>query len=319
MTAPVKPRRGSLQYWPRKRISKFLPSVNWSVLNSSKPLKGFICYKAGMMSAFVKDETPDSMTKGKKIVVPITILECPSMKIFSVRLYKHGIVKTEIIGDNLDKELKRVLKLPKEHKNEAVKEIEKLKAEDYDDVRVICYSQPKKANLKKTPDLVEVGISGSVAEKINFAKEKIGKEIYVSELFEKGGLVDARGLTKGKGLCGPVKRMGLSLKSHKSEKGVRRPGSLGPWHPRRVTFRVAQAGQVGLFTRVVYNNKILEVGKAGSRKELTNIKNYGNIDSDFVLVQGSIQGTAKRQLIITSPLRITKKQNKKNLELLEIR
>lgn len=319
MAAPNAPRKGSLQYWPRKRISKFLPSVNWSALNSSKPLKGFICYKAGMMSAYVKDETPDSMTKGKKIVVPITILECPSMKIFSVRFYKHGIVKTEILGDNLDKELKRVLKLPKEYKNEALKKLEKIKPEEYDELRVICYSQPKKAQLKKTPDLVEVGISGSVSEKLAFVKEKTGKEIYVSDLFEKGQLVDTRGLTKGKGLCGPVKRMGLSLKSHKSEKGVRRPGSLGPWHPRRVTFRVAQAGQVGLFTRVIYNNKVLEVGKSGARKELSNIKNYGNINSDFVIVQGSVQGTAKRQLIITQPLRITKKQNKKNYELLEIR
>lgn len=319
MSAPVKPRKGSLQYWPRKRISKFLPSVNWSALNSSKQLKGFICYKAGMMSAFVKDETPDSMTKGKKIVVPVTILECPSMKIFSVRLYKHGIVKTEVLGDNLDKELKRILKLPKEHKNEAIKELEKIKPEEYDELRVICYSQPKKAQIKKTPDLVEVGLSGSISEKLAFVKEKIGKEIYVSDFFEKGQLVDTRGLTKGKGLCGPVKRMGLSLKSHKSEKGVRRPGSLGPWHPRRVTFRVAQAGQVGLFTRVIYNNKVLEVGKSGARKELTNIKNYGDVNSDFVIVQGSVQGTAKRQLIITQPLRITKKQNKKNYELLEIR
>ncbi|VVB79687.1 50S ribosomal protein L3 [uncultured archaeon] len=319
MAAPKSPRKGSLQYWPRKRISKFLPSVNWSALNSSKPLKGFICYKAGMMSAYVKDETPDSMTKGKKIIVPVTILECPSMKIFSVRLYKHGIVKTEVLGDNLDKELKRVLKLPKENKNEAIKELEKIKPENYDELRIICYSQPKKAQIKKTPDLVEVGLSGSISEKLSFVKERIGKEIYVSDFFEKGQLVDTRGLTKGKGLCGPVKRMGLSLKSHKSEKGVRRPGSLGPWHPRRVTFRVAQAGQVGLFTRVIYNNKVLDVGKAGSRKELTNIKNYGNVNSDFVIVQGSVQGTAKRQLIITQPLRVTKKQNKKSLELIEIR
>ncbi len=101
------PRKGSLQFWPRKRASKFLPRVNWNVIENSKGLKGFICYKAGMASAFVKDNTHDSMTKGKKIIVPVTIIECPPMRIFSVRFYKNGKVMKEILGENLEKELKR--------------------------------------------------------------------------------------------------------------------------------------------------------------------------------------------------------------------
>ena len=64
------PRKGSLQFWPRKRAYKFLPSVNWNAINSGKNIKGFIGYKAGMVSAIVKDNTPNSMTKGKKIAVP---------------------------------------------------------------------------------------------------------------------------------------------------------------------------------------------------------------------------------------------------------
>ncbi|MBS3094917.1 50S ribosomal protein L3 [Candidatus Pacearchaeota archaeon] len=319
MAAPKTPRKGSLQYWPRKRISKFLPSVNWSALKEgSKTLKGFIGYKAGMASAFVKDNSADSMTHGKKITVPVTILECPPMRIFSVRFYKNGIVKDEVLGDNLEKDLKRKLKIPKISKNECVKEIEKLKLEDYDNVRVICYSIPKRYAIKKTPDLIEIGLNGSIHDKINFVKEKTGKDIFVSDIFDKSQLVDSRGLTKGKGLCGPVKRMGLSLKGHKSEKGVRRPGSLGPWHPARVTYQVALAGQVGLFTRVLYNNKIIEIGKAGSRK-IENVKNYGNVDGDFVVLTGSVQGPAKRQLLLTPALRETKKQKKKNYEVLEIR
>ena len=101
------PRKGSLQFWPRKRASKFLPRVNWSAVDSGKNLKGFICYKAGMVSAVLKDETADSLTKGKQIAVPATILECPTMKIFSVRFYKHGKVAKEVLAENLDKELKR--------------------------------------------------------------------------------------------------------------------------------------------------------------------------------------------------------------------
>ena len=49
MPTTKSPRKGSLQFWPRKRARKFLPSTNWSSINSEKGLKGFICYKVGMV------------------------------------------------------------------------------------------------------------------------------------------------------------------------------------------------------------------------------------------------------------------------------
>ncbi len=307
------PRKGSLQFWPRKRARKFLPSVNWDAIDSGKNLKGFICYKSGMMSASVKNNTPDSMTKGKKISLPVTILECPSAKIFSTRFYKNNKVAEEILNKNLDKELKRKLKFPKKYE----RNLDKIKIEEYDDVRIIVYSQVKKTGIKKNPDLSEIGLVGSIEEKVNFIKENLGKEISVLDIFEKGQLVDLRGLTKGRGLSGPVKRFGIKLKGHKSEKGRRRPGSLGPWHPARVTFRVPMAGQLGMFTRVVYNNKIIDMGK--SEDKFKNIKNFGNIKTNYIIIQGSIQGPAKRQLLITAPLRETKKQMKKNFELIGLK
>ena len=310
------PRKGSLQFWPRKRANKFLPRVNWNAINSEKRLKGFICYKAGMVSAFVKDKTADSMTKGKNIIIPITVLECPPIKIFSIRFYKNNKVISEVLAENLEKELKKKLKLPKDKAK--LKKIENIKTEDYDDVKIIVYSVVKKSGLKKKPDLAEIGLSGSLEEKINFVKENMNKEIYVSSLFEKGELVDLRGLTKGKGFSGPVKRFGITLKVSKSEKGRRTPGSIGPWHPARVTFRVPMAGQLGMFTRVIYNNKIISVEKA-SEKPIKNLKNYGDIKTDYVLVYGSIQGPAKRQLILSHALRETKKQKKKEYELIELR
>jgi len=306
------PRKGSLQFWPRKRADKFLPRVNWNYTDSSKNLRGFIGYKAGMASAIVKDSTPDSMTKNKKIAVPITIIECPPIKILSIRFYKNGKVLTEIISENLEKELKRKLKIPKKKP----KKIEEIK--DYDDVRVIIYSLVKKTNLKKTPDLVEVGIAGNIEEKLKFVKENLGKEILISDVFENGQLIDLRGLTTGKGFQGPVKRFGITLMQHKSEKGVRRVGSIGPWHPARVTFRVPMAGQLGMFTRIGYNKKIIKIGKAEEIAELKSIKNYGDLKTNYVLIYGSVQGPSKRQLILTSPLRITKKQAKKNYEFLEV-
>jgi large subunit ribosomal protein L3 len=306
------PRKGSLQFWPRKRAAKFLPSTNWDVIKSNKTLKGFIAYKAGMASAFIKDDSEHSMTEGKKKVVPVTILECPPMKVLSVRFYKNGVVANEVLAPNLDKELKRKLKLPK-----TPKKLDSIKSEDYEDAKIIMYSQVKKTNLKKTPDIVEIGLNGSYDDKLNYIKENLGKEISVLDVFDKGQLIDTRGLTKGKGLQGPVKRFGITLKNQKSEKGRRRPGSLGPWHPARVIFRVPMAGQLGTFTRVVYNNKILDLGKAEDK--FKNIKNYGDVKTDYVVVEGSLQGPAKRQLILTQPLRPTKKQLKKEHELIELR
>ena len=315
MPARKSPRKGSLQFWPRKRARKALPSVNWNAINSNfiKNIKGFIGYKAGMASAYVKDNTPNSMTKGKKITIPITIIECPPIKILSVRFYKNSRVIKEILAESLDKELKKKIKLPKNKKKfeEAVKD------KEYDDIRIIVYSVVKNSNIKKTPDLSEIGLKGDIEEKLKFVKEHLNKEISVLEVFEKGQLIDLRGLTKGKGLQGPVKRFGIGLKAYKSEKGRRRPGSLGPWHPARVTFRAPQAGQLGMFTRIIYNNKIIDLGKAENK--FKNIKNFGDIKTDYIIVAGSVQGPAKRQLLITAPLRETKKQSKKNYEFLELR
>jgi len=316
MAPPKSPRKGSLQFWPRKRVNKFLPSVNWKAINSGKNIKGFIGYKAGMFSAEIKDLTPNSMTKDKKIIIPSTIIECPPMKILSIRFYKNGKVAKEILVEHIDKELKKKIKIPKQGKNNS----ENLKAEDYDDVSIIAYSQVKKTNVKKTPDLTEIGLTGNVEEKLNFVKTHLNKEISIGEVFSQGEIVDIRGLTKGQGFSGPVKRFGITLRAHKSEKGIRKVGSIGPWHPARVTFRVPMAGQLGMFTRVHYNQKILSLAKAEeTEKQMKGIKNYGDIKTDYIILYGSVQGPAKRQVLITSPLRATKEQGKKIFEFIEVK
>jgi len=302
-----KPRCGSLQYWPRKRINKFVPSVNWGVLENKKGFLGFICYKVGMASVMVRDNTEHSMMKGKNVVLPVSVLECPAMKIFSVRFYKYH----KVIGEVLipaDKELKRVLKLPKEYKK-----LENFK-KDYDDMRLVVYSQAKKTSIKKKPDVAEIGLSGTKEEKLELIKKFIGKEITINDVFDKKELTDVRGLTKGKGLQGPVKRFGITLKQHKSEKGQRRPGSLGPWHPARVTFRVPMAGQLGMFTRLQLNSKIIEIKKP----ENDEFKNYGIVKNDLLMLNGSVQGTPKRVLLLTPALRKTKNKEKKNFEFVRV-
>lgn len=311
-----RPRRGSLQFWPRKRAAKFLPSVNWKpVLANAKEqgLLGFIVYKAGMTTVIAKDNTEKVMTAKKQVAIPVTILEAPSMKLYSVRFYNDRKLLSETVVSN-DKELKRKLRAPKEPKK-----LDKLPA-NCNDVQVIAYSLPKQTSIKKTPDLIELAIKAPDANaKLELIKPLIGKEISIAD-FLKFPLIDVRGLTTGKGLVGPVKRFGIGLKQHKSEKGVRRPGTLGPWHPARVTFKAPMAGQLGMFTRIIYNNYIIGQGKI-SEKDINpkqGFKNYGKIKSSYILVKGSVQGPVKRQLIITPAFRPTKDQIKRKYELLEV-
>ncbi len=311
------PRHGSLQFYPRVRAKKLLPRVSWNSLsNEGVGLLGFIGYKVGMKSAFAKDNTPNSLTKGQRITFPVTIIECPTIKIFSVRFYKDNKVIGEVLNENIDKELKKKIKLPKQ-KN---KKVDSFKEGDFDDIRVIVYSQVKKTGIKKKPDISEIALSGSVSEKLEFVKNNLSKEISVKDVFNEE-VIDIRGVTKGKGTQGPTKRFGLSLKSHKSEKGVRGPGSGGSWHPARVEFMQPMAGQMGYFTRVVYNNKIIDVENI-KEKDINpkqGFRHFGKIKTDYIIVYGSIQGPAKRQLLITIALRPTKYQTKKNYELLELR
>ena len=314
MAGGTKPRFGSLQYWPRKRAEKAIPRVNWDMVKGdgkTDSLLGFIAYKVGMGTALVKDTTDKSMTQGKKIYIPVTVLETPNMKVYSVRFYKDNKVLKEVIV-SADKELKRVVLLPKQLKN-----LEQETPKEFEDVRLIVYSLPNQTSIKKAPDLIELSIESK--DKLAFAKSLVGKEISIKD-FSKYSLLDTRGLTKGKGLVGPVKRMGIGLKFHKSEKGVRRPGTLGPWHPAHTSFRVAQAGQLGMFTRVHYNNKVIGLGTIAEKNinPKSGFRNYGNIMSSYILLKGSVQGPQKRQLLLTPSFRPTKMMAKKKYELVEL-
>src|SRR3989344_4843367 len=175
-----RPRSGSLQYWPRKRAEKAVPRVNWTTIKDEGIL-GFLSYKVGMASAIVRDKTDKSLTLGKKIVLPVTILEVPKHKIFSVRFYNKGRVVGEVIVSN-DSVLKKIMKMPKKlHEMHAPKE--------WDAIRLIIYTVMKDT-FKKTPTIAEVAVHGKDAfEKV---KTLVGKELSLSDFF-KLGMIDVRG------------------------------------------------------------------------------------------------------------------------------
>src|SRR3990167_2338180 len=117
------PRRGSLQYWPRKRSKRAFARVRtWAKSKEAKPL-GFAGYKVGMTHLIINDNRKTSTTKGMDISCPVTIIECPPLKILSIKFYKNTIngskVVSEILSENMDKYLQRAMVLPKKQKKDS--------------------------------------------------------------------------------------------------------------------------------------------------------------------------------------------------------
>ena len=70
------PRHGSMQFWPRKRAKSEVARVRfWGNIKEPK-LMGLAGYKVGMAHAMVDDTRETSISKGKTISWPVTIVEC---------------------------------------------------------------------------------------------------------------------------------------------------------------------------------------------------------------------------------------------------
>ena len=169
------------------------------------------------------------------------------------------------------------------------------------DLRMIMATQPRLAKRgKKAPDLIEVKIGGgSIKDRFEYGKKILGSEVKVADFIKEGQAVDAIGVTKGKGIQGPVKRWGIRRKFHKSRKTVRQVGSIGAWTPHFVMYSVPRAGQMGFHQRTEYNKLVIKVGNNGS--EVTpkgGFLRYGVINSDYVMVKGSVPGTTNRLVVI---------------------
>ncbi len=301
------PRKGSMQYWPRKRAKKAYARVKSFAKEKEAKLLGFAGYKAGMTHLLVEDNRKTSPTKGEDIFCPVTVIECPPLKIYSVRFYKNKQLKTEVLNPKLNKEVERKTIVSKKKSD-----INKINTKDYDDIKLVVYTQPKLTKLKKKPEIFELAIGGLYENKLKFAKENMEKEILIDKVFEEGQQVDIHAITKGKGYQGPIKRFGISIRSHKSEKTKRGPGSLGGWKGQgHFMYRIAHAGQTGYHQRVDYNKQIIKIS---NNPDEINPKDgfvrYGPVKSNYVLVKGSIIGPKKRLIIFTKAINPNKKISK---------
>ncbi len=272
-----------------------------------KPL-GYAGYKVGMTRILMIDDT-EGATSGQEVATPVTVLEAPPLRIYGARFYTEDPnsgkqVFTEAWTESPSPELQRATDIPKEGNMDnfdAAKEI----SDDLIDVRLLVHTQPSQAGIsRKKPENFEIGLGGTVDEKIEYAEEMIGKEIEFSDVFEPGEYSDVVAVTKGRGTEGPIKRYGIKRLTHKTQKKRRKAGNVGPWHPDKLSWKVPLPGQQGYNNRTELNKRIIGYGEEPEEVQRDGgFKGYGEVRSNYILIKGSVPGSEERLVRLRTALR----------------
>ena len=279
-------------------------------METGPKLLAFAGFKAGMNYAIGTDNRQGSLSFGKEIVIPLTTLETPPMLACALRAYTKTYEGLQTLGEawmeKLPKDFERIISVPEKFATED--SLKKLEAnlDRIFELRFVMATQPRLAKRsKKAPDLVEIKVGGgTIKEQFEYAKKLLGSEVKINDFAKEGQAVDAIGITKGKGIQGPVKRFGIRRKIHKARKTVRQVGSIGGWTPHYVMYSVPRAGQMGFHQRTEYNKLVMKVGNNGS--EVTpkgGFLRYGVINSDYILLKGSVPGTTNRLVLMRVSVR----------------
>jgi large subunit ribosomal protein L3 len=291
-----RPRRGSLGYSPRKRAHTLVPRITaWKPTNKVK-LLDYPGYKAGMTHAYKIDDRPHVLSKGKEVLVPATVIETPPVYICGIRGYQNtdnGLkVMGEIWADPIPP-MERTLVLPKEKK----KKKKELDLSTADEIRLLICTQPQLIKLKKKGEIMECGIGGTdTGAKLEYASGLLGKEVTIDQVFGEGDFIDVISVSKGKGVQGVIKRWGVKIQDRKVDDARRHVGSIGPWKPHKTLWRVPFSGQMGGHRRTALNKRLLKIGDV-AEEDITphgGFLKYGNLNTSYVLIKGSVAGPTKR-------------------------
>lgn len=279
------PRRGSLQFWPRKRAKSIIPRTSeWPKSKDVKPL-GFAAWKAGMTHVLYNDNNAQSPTYGKVVSKTVTILDSAPLMVVSIRYYHNK----KCVGEQwMEKMPKGVEKKVGKRKGKEVK--------DFNDVMLVVATQPDKSGMRKNKsDVFEIGLGGKDAkEKEAYGKSMLGKEIKAEDVFKPGEFVDISGVTKGHGFTGSVKRFGIKIQGRKDQQHHRHTGSIGGVVPRKVDWRVPLPGQYGLFTRTEINKRVILIDNDAKKvMPKGGFLGYG-VPKNVLVIEGSIPGHRKR-------------------------
>jgi len=342
-------------FYPKKRSKRHRGKVKaFPKDDSSKPchLTAFIGYKAGMTHIVREADRPGSKVNKKEIVEAVTIIETPPMMCVGVVGYietPRGLralktVWAEHIGEecrrrfykNWSKSKKKAFtKASKKWeddlgKKEIAKELNQIK-KYCSVVRLICHTQQKLLRRRqKKAHIMEIQINGgTVAQKVDWARDLFEKEVRCKAVFAKDEMIDCIGVTKGKGFKGVTSRWHTKKLPRKTHKGLRKVACIGAWHPSRIQFTVARAGQKGYHHRTEINKKIYDMRDGFHKKDGKLIKNnasteydladksinpmggfphYGEVKQDFIMIKGCCIGPKKRGITLRKSLMVHTKR-----------
>jgi len=333
------PRHGSLGFLPRKRSKHHRGRVRTFPKDEAKKpchLTAFIGYKAGMTHIVREVEKPGSKINKKEVVEAVTIIETPPMIVIGVVGYidtpKGLRVLNTVFAQHLSDEVKRrfyknwyrskkkaftkYAKKITDNKASWDRELAKIK-KHASVVRVLAHTQIKKVGLRqKKAHLMEIQVNGgTIEQKVDFGVGLFEKSIPVDSVFEQNEMIDTLAVTKGHGYEGVTARWGTRRLPRKTHKGLRKVACIGAWHPARVSFAVARAGQDGYHHRTEINKKVYRVGKAGTdngstefdltKKGVTPLggfPRYGVVSEDFIMIKGCCVGVKKRVITLRKSL-----------------
>jgi large subunit ribosomal protein L3e len=336
------PRCGSLGFLPKKRCRRGRGKIkSFPRDDASKPchLTGFIGYKAGMTHILRDVDKPGSKLHKKETCEPVTIVECPPMIVVGVV----GYVKTPrglrtlntVWAEHLSDECKRrfyknwykakkkaftkyVAKY-QDGKKQIEAELAQMK-KHCTTIRVLAHTQVRKLTGlgQKKAHLIEIQVNGGTTnDKVDFATKLFEKAVTVDSVFQSNEMIDTIAITKGRGTEGVVTRWGVTRLPRKTHRGLRKVACVGAWHPARLQWSVARAGQHGFHHRTEINKKVYKIGKKGEEshkagtdfdvvdKEITpmgGFAHYGVVREDYLMIKGGIPGTKKRPITLRRSL-----------------
>jgi len=343
------PRHGSTGFLPRKRCARHRGKVKcFPKDDKTKPvhLTAFLGFKAGMTHIVREVDKAGSKVNKKEVVEAVTIIETPPVVIVGVVGYietPHGLraLKT-IFAEHLSDDMRRrfyknwwnskkkaftkaALKW-QSPEGLAVIERDFAKLKKYCTViRVIAHTQMSLLKRRqKKAHIMEVQLNGgTIAQKIQWAREHMEKAVPVKNVFAQDEMIDIIGVTKGHGVKGVTSRWGTKKLPRKTHKGLRKVACIGAWHPSRVQFTVARAGQKGYHHRTEINKKIYRIGEgfhtqdgklvasnAATEYDTTEksinpmggFKHYGEVKQDFLMLKDCVMGPRKRVITLRKSL-----------------
>merc|ERR1712238_447735 len=335
------PRHGSMGFYPKKRAKRHRGKVKaFPKDDAKKPvhLTAFLGFKAGMTHIVREVDRPGSKGGAREIVEAVTDIETPrGLRALKTIWAEHINVECKRrFYKNWSKSKKKAftkacLKWKDDvGKKEIEKDLNQIK-KYCAVVRVICHTQQQLLRRRqKKAHIVEIQLNGGgVADKVNFAREHFEKKVPIKSVFGKDEMVDIVGVTKGKGFKGVTSRWHTKKLPRKTHKGLRKVACIGAWHPSRIQYTVARAGQKGYHHRTEINKKVYDIRDGFHMKDGKLVQNnaatdydladksinpmggfphYGLVKQDFVMIKGCCVGPKKRVLTLRKSLLVHTKR-----------